>query len=120
MDQYYGLNNWACNFLSETVEVEEKGERIYPDKSSEFFSQKIYVPVHRTTIISALNGSSDLSGHCLNRYEYPNDVVYEEYVQDVLSYSRQCYFIALKKDGKVVSESLWRKKEMMKLANWRF
>jgi len=33
-------------------------------------------------------------------------------VQAVLLYSGPCYFIALKKDGEAVSESLWQKEEM--------
>ena len=112
VDQYYGLNAWARDLLSNTVEVEEKGERIYPDNSSEYFSRMIFVPVHRTSIISALDGSSDPSTYYLHRYEFPDEVVYEEYVQAVLLYSGPCYFIALKKDGEVVSESLWQKEEM--------
>jgi hypothetical protein len=32
VDQYYGVNAWARDLLSNTVEVEEKGERIYPTK----------------------------------------------------------------------------------------
>jgi hypothetical protein len=112
VDQYYGLNAWSRDLLSNTVEVEEKGERIYPDNSSEYFSRMIFVPVHRTNIISALDGSSDPSTYYLHRYEFPDDVVYEEYVQAVLLYSGPCYFIALKKDGEVVAESLWPHQEM--------
>jgi hypothetical protein len=112
VDQYYGLNAWARDLLSSTVEVEEKGERIYPDNSSEHFSRMIFLPLHRTTIISALDGSTDPSTYYLHRHEFPDDVVYEEYVQAVFLYAGPCYFIALKKDGEVVSESLWQKEEM--------
>jgi hypothetical protein len=112
VDQYYGLNAWARDLLSNTVEVEEKGERIYPDNSSEHFSRMIFLPVHRTESISALDGSGDPSNYRLYRHHFPDGSVYEEFVQTVLLYSGRCYFIALKQDDEVVSESLWQKEEM--------
>ncbi len=117
VDQYHGLNAWARDLLSNTVEVEEKGERIYPNNRSEYFSRMIFLPVHRTTIMSAIDGSTDPSIYYLHRHEFPDDVIYEEYVQAVLLYSGPCYFIALRKNGEVVDESLWQKEEM-KSANY--
>ena len=113
MDQYYGLNTWARDLLSETVEVEEKGERLYPNGSSEPFSRIVFVPLQRSKVVSALDGTdNDASSYNLHRHEFPDGAVYEEYIQAVSSYSGPCYFIALKKDGEVVNESLWQKDEM--------
>ena len=112
MHQYYGLNAWARDLLSSTIEVEEKGERIYPDNRSEYFSRLVFVPVQRTTIVSALNGSTEPDAYHLHHHEFPDGAIYEEYVQTVLLYSGPCYFIALRKDGEIVSESLWLKEDM--------
>lgn len=113
MDQYYGLNAWARDLLSKTVEVEEKGERIFPNGIMEPFSRIIFVSDHKTTFYSALDGSDEVGTYNLHRYVFEDGSWIYEYVQAVSMYSGPCYFIALKTSSdEIMEESLWTKEEM--------
>ncbi len=112
MDQYYGLNTWARDLLSSAVRVIEAGTQTFPDGRQEPFERTVFVPVHKATVISAIDGSQNLQLYMLHRHEFPDGTAYEEYVQAVALYSGPCYFIALKKEGEVVDESLWEQEEM--------
>ena len=112
MLQYHGLNTWARDLLSETIEAEEKGERIFSNGESEPFARTVFLPVYKATVLSALDDTDSSDHYMLHRYDFMDGTAYEEYVQSVSWYGGPCYFIALKKDGEVVAESLWQKEEM--------
>jgi hypothetical protein len=113
VDQKYGLNKWARNILSATVEVEEEGTRTFPDGTSEIFYRKIFVPTHRTRFLKAIDSTQSVYLERLYEHLCPNGETYSEFVQDVAWYSgMSCYFIALKKNGVIVTESLWTVDEM--------
>jgi hypothetical protein len=113
-DQNIGLNDRAtaiinCEIEKYKINVIVKGVRIYPDGKEVPFEQVEYQSNLREEICGEYEG---FDKHTLCKYVLPNNDVYEEYVQDTHFSSGPMFFLALKKNGEIVQESLWTDEEI--------
>lgn len=113
-DQYYGLNDWAQNFLNSiTKKCVETTSRVYEDGTVEV------LPSRKLDIcqIKAEPSGKGVYGmnneYPLHKFTFPDGRVFEEYEQAVIHSSGPMIFTALKtEEGLIVPESLWDEEEI--------
>jgi len=115
MDQYRGLNDWACKTVLKTEKVRQFGTMVFSDGRRKRFSRWTKVPVARVRVIGKITGAWNPHVADLHRFNMPDGKVYDEYVQVTPWSGGPVYHIALRdvRTGQPVPESLWTDDEIM-------
>lgn len=114
-DQFYGLNEWAEEFVSSiTKKCVQKTTRYYDDGTVEVLpDQELNIcQIKREPSGKTVYGMYD-NEYPLYKHIFPDGRVYEEYEQTTIWSSGPMIFLALKdENGNPIANSLWDEDEI--------